>query len=107
MERLHVIIKSKKKTHYAEGYYENGKVTVLKGGHICTSNAAYMNADTAVFALRDDRTAVDAKGVILKDITFDSPTAAAIFITGRSVNGYIAWRPDDKMSLKNYLKTKE
>jgi len=106
MEKVHVILKSKKNTHYAEGNYENGKVTVLKGSRIFLSNAEYMNAESSVFVLREDRTLVDADGVVLRDITFESPTTAAIFVTGRSVNGYIAWRPDDKMSLKAYL-TKE
>lgn len=106
MGKVHVILKSKKNTHYAEGYYENGKVTVLKGSRVFLNNAAYMNGETTVFALRKDRALVDVEGVVLRDITFESPTTAAIFVTGRSVNGYIAWRPDDKMSLKAYI-TKE
>jgi hypothetical protein len=40
----------------------------------------------------------------LVDVKFTSPSSAAQFVTGRSVNGYVAWRPDDKMSLKEYLK---
>lgn len=104
MDKIRVVLKSKRGTHYAEGFYEGGKITVVKGSRIYVDNATYMNLNTPVFAMRADRTIVDDQGIVLRDVVFDSPTTAAIFVTGRSVNGMIAWRPDDKVSLKEYMK---
>ena len=56
MDKIRVVLKSKKGTHYAEGFYEGGKITVVKGSRIYVDN------------------------------------------------GMIAWRPDDKVSLKEYMK---
>lgn len=56
-----------------------------------------------IIDLRHNNTIVNEDGELLSDVTFNSLTAAAQFVTGRSVNGYIAWRPNDKMSMKEYL----
>ena len=56
----------------------------------------------AIKALRNDREIVSYNGCVKKDIYFSSPSAAAIFVTGRSSNGYVTWRIDDKISLKKY-----
>ena len=98
---MKVILKSRNDTHYASGIYDGTTLTVLKGSKI----NPFLKFDAmpqAIISLRNDVEYVDKTGVTKKDIEFNSPTSAAQFITGRSVNGYIAWRIDDKISLKEY-----
>ena len=98
-----VILKSKKDTHFAKGEYDGKGIVVLCGSKINMVDS-FDKIPKDVYNMRNSRKIVNKDGVVLKDIEFNSPTSAAIFVTGRSVNGYIAWRPDDKMSLKEYLK---
>ena len=46
-------------------------------------------------------------GTVVKNVSFKSLTTAAQFITGRSVNGNVSWRVDNKMSVKEYLETQK
>ena len=102
---MKVILKSKRNTHYAEAIYTDGKITVLKGSKICKYVPPYMERKAMpIYALRNNQDIVNEEGVVLQNVEFNSPTSAAIFVTGRSVNGYISWRPEDKVSLKEYLK---
>ena len=101
---MKIILKSKQKLHYAEADYSNtGTVTVFKGSKINPVDSFPKMSSDALKA-RKDLSIVDANGNVKKDVIFNSPSTAAQFVTGRSSNGYIAWRPDDKMSLKEYLK---
>jgi hypothetical protein len=63
----------------------------------------YSRLQKYILDLRNDINIVLSDGTLQKDVAFSSPTAAAQFVTGRSVNGYIAWRPDNKQSLKEYM----
>lgn len=103
---MKLILKSREQLHYAEATYDNGVVTVLKGSKINKASTYNRMAADAVDS-RNDTTIVDDRGIVLKDVSFNSPSTAAQFVTGRSSNGYIAWRPDDKMSLKEYLKGRD
>ena len=103
---MKVILKSKHDLHYATGIYDNGGVTVLSGSRINQTDSFPQMAES-LKDMRCDPQIVDDKGVLIKDVSFNSPSTAAQFVTGRSVNGYIAWRPDDKMSLKEYISKKQ
>ena len=105
LNEMKIILKSKKNTHYAIANFENGKVTVLKDSKIYLPIAFEKMSRDALEA-RNDSSIVDEKGLVLKDVSFNSVTTAAQFVTGRSVNGLIAWRIDDKVSLKEYYKQK-
>lgn len=98
---MNLVLKSKKNTHYATAHYDGEKIVILKGSRINKVESFSQMGDT-VKNIRKDRNAVDEEGVLLKDIEFSSLSTAAMFVTGRSVNGYIAWRIDDKISLKEY-----
>ena len=100
---IKVILNSRSGTHCADGVFDNNVVTVKKGSRICLVDA-YADMPQMVKAKRHDSSIVGDDGVVKQDIIFESPTAAAQFVTGRSVNGYIAWRPENKMTLKEYLK---
>ena len=98
---MKVILKSKKDTHYAVGEYDGQRVTILPDSKINTT-LSYAAMSEKIKLIRNNPEYVSAEGLILKEIEFGSPSTAAQFVTGRSVNGYISWRIDDKISLKDY-----
>ena len=98
---MKVILKSKHNTHFATGKYDGSKLTVFPGSRI-NLVLTYDAMPESVKAARNNRDLVSADGEVLKEIVFNSPSAAAQFVTGRSVNGYVSWRIDDKISLKDY-----
>lgn len=52
--------------------------------------------------LRDKyKTKIDGNNILLEDILFTSPSAAAAFVGGSSLNGNELWKTADGMSLKN------
>jgi len=105
MNLIKVVLNSRKGEHYAEGIYDNGKLTVIKNSKLNPNMAIYYySAAKNIIAIRENRELVNNEGIVIKDIIFNSPSTAAQFVTGRSVNGFISWRPDDKMSLRDYLR---
>lgn len=46
----------------------------------------------------------DSNVILQKDVTFESPTAAAKFCMGYEVNGMLYWKTTDNVKLKDYLK---
>ena len=96
-----VILKSKKGTHYAVGEYDGQRVTILPNSKI-NPTLSYAAMSERIKSMRNNPEYVSAEGIILKEIEFGNPSSAAQFVTGRSVNGYISWRIDDKISLKEY-----
>ena len=103
---MKVILKSKKDTHYAVGELTDKGIKILKGSRINVVDT-YPKMSMQVRNIRENRTIVDAQGVLLDDVFFKSPSSAAVFVTGRSTNGYISWRIDDKISLKEYYGKEE
>ena len=98
---MKVILKSRNNKHFATAEYDGSMLTILPESRI-NLTISYDAISESVKEYRNNRDLVSADGVVLKEITFKSPSSAAQFITGRSVNGYIAWRIDDKISLKKY-----
>lgn len=99
---MKLYLNSRTGSHSAIAEYNKTGVKVLAGSQI-NMNLVYPKCPLFVIEKRDDRSIVSAEGKLLVDVTFDTPTSAAQFVTGRSANGYIVWRPDNKMSLKQYL----
>lgn len=102
---IELVLKSKKKLHYAEAIMDDKKFIVKAGAKI-NPVIAFPQMSKEIVAMRKDRAIVSEDGRLLKDMMFNSPSTAAQFVTGRSVNGYIAWRPNDEMSLKAFLDRK-
>ena len=102
---MKLYLNSKRKTHSAVADYDGKIVTVLKDS-IISKDITYSKLPKYILEKRNDASVVSSKGKVLQSVSFDSPTAAAQFVTGRSVNGYIAWRPDNAKSLKQYLEEK-
>ena len=99
---MKLILKSKKNLHYATAEWDGGRITILAGSKINLA-LTYPKMSEDAKQARENAELVDTNGILLKDVQFNSVSTAAQFVTGRSSNGYIAWRPDDKMSLKEYL----
>ena len=91
---------------YAEATYEGETITVLPGGTISTDFAEHIRGGRKAKAYRENPEYVDASRQILKECTFTSPSTAAQFVTGRSTNGYEAWKVEKKKSLGKYLEEK-
>lgn len=91
---------------FAEGIYEAGKIIVKKGGRINLDFASHIRGGRIAKGYRTNAEYVDKNGNILKDCEFKSPSTAAQFVTGRSTNGYEAWKVAPKQNLGDYLKEK-
>ena len=90
----------------AEGIYDGEKVVVKKGGIINANFATSIRGGKLSKQYRADRSYVSENFEILEDCVFKSPSTAAQFVTGRSVDGYNAWKVNNGQSLGEYLKEK-
>jgi len=87
-----------------DGKKATGKRTV-KGFMILAGSYIKGNISDSLSAgykdLRKKYTAqINKDWKLQEDILFSSPSAAAIFVLGRSANGFIEWKTDDKKTLK-------
>ena len=102
--KVNVYLRSTTGLFEAEGVYENGTIIVMKGSKIQTALASHTRGgESTTKAIRENKTLVDENGIVLEDCSFPSPSTAANFVTGRSSNGYVAWRVDDKNNLGRFL----
>ena len=91
---------------HADGIYSDGKVTVLKGSKLFINCNNKFNKYAKAFALRNNAEVVDTEGVLLKDCTFTTPSAAAVFVAGSSRSGNTFWKVEEGVSLGTYLEKK-
>ena len=103
--KTEIYLKSKKGLFFAEGIYTPKQTVVLKGSKINIefSTSAKFKGILSVHAMRNNRSLVDEQGTVLEDCAFASPSNAAQFVTGRSTNGYVAWRVDKSTNLKRFI----
>ncbi|MBU5465107.1 DUF4357 domain-containing protein [Anaerotignum sp. MSJ-24] len=90
----------------ATAEYDGKVMTVLAGGKINLDFAEHIRGGKLAKAYRENPEYVDKDGNIIKNCEFTSPSTAAQFVTGRSTNGYEAWKVEKKLSLGKYLKDK-
>ena len=100
---IKVTISNRSSKCHAEAEYSESGIVVKKGGLINLDFAAHIKGGKAAKSFREDAIFVSENGTILKDCPFSSPSTAAQFVTGRSTNGYAAWKVDKKTSLGKYL----
>lgn len=91
----------------AKADYEDGVVKVNKGSRINRKNAKGFKPKKNIAAIREDETLFDNGCVLNKDITFNSLSAAATFVTGRTANGMIVWKTEDGRYVRFALQNKE
>ena len=101
---IKVYLKQRSSDVFAEAIYNGDTITVLPGGIISDSFASHIREGQKAKGFREDPEFVGANRKILKACPFTSPSTAAQFVTGRSTNGYEAWKVDKKTSLGAYLK---
>lgn len=90
-------------SYNASGLYDNGNVIVKKGSRIRLYFAPHIRGGNTAKKYRDNPSIVDQNGVTLQDCSFSSPSTAAQFVKGCSVNGLIAWRVNKTTNLKKYI----
>ena len=83
-----------------QGRYEGSFFTVLKGSRVSNVTTYGTQRDALVKKLcRKD----GDNFILTKDVAFQTPTAAANFCTGGSVNGWDFWKDSSKTPLKNLV----
>lgn len=100
---IKVYLTNKKRSYDAKGTYNEKTFVVKKGSRIQLEFAKHIIGGHKAKSYREDPKYVDIDGNVLKDCVFGSSSTAAQFVTGRSANGFIAWRVDKKTNLKRFL----
>lgn len=104
--KVKVTLKQRTTDVFAEAIYEGDTITVLPGGKISSTFSEHIRGGNMAKSYRDNPQYVDKNGIILKKCEFTSPSTAAQFVTGRSANGYVSWKVEDKKNLGKYLREK-
>ena len=101
-----VTYKGRKHRTDATGDYdpESGKL-ILKKGSIVSENLVSFKGAKKVQKLREEN--VDTNGILKADLVFATPSAAAEFVAGFSINGLLAWHVEKHKTLHDYIENKE
>lgn len=99
-----LFLKSRNDSFCATATYDDGVMTIEPGSKINRSFAKHIRGGKTSMKYRDDRKFVDVEGNVLQPCTFSSPSTAAQFVTGTSRNGYLVWKDENKVTLKELLK---
>ena len=91
------------KKYDVKGCYERDSLTVLKGSKLSLVTTFGNQRDEMV---KNYCTKGDNFFILVKDIVFQTPTAAANFCTGGSVNGWDFWKNSSKVPLKSLVEHK-
>ncbi|MFR1814469.1 GIY-YIG nuclease family protein [Dysgonomonas capnocytophagoides] len=91
----------------AKGIYDESGFTVLKGSILANDTVPSFGWKEKREKFIIDFTSIESENIILDlDQTFSSPSTAADFCTGRSMNGWIAWRDSDGQTLDEVYRKK-
>ncbi len=91
------------KRYNVQGRYEESTLTVLKGSRVSDVTMYGAQRDALVKKLCKK---VEDNFILTKDAVFQTPTAAANFCTGGSVNGWNFWKDSSKRPLKALVEHK-
>lgn len=99
---MKVFYKGRKNRTNAIGEYnpKTGELIVKKGSIVSETIAEFKGAEK-VRELR--KITVNKKGEVKEDILFKKPSPAAVFVSGYSANGLIAWHVEKHKTLQDYL----
>ena len=92
----------KSNDYYGEGTYDGKKFILLKGAKLNKFLAPY--AEKKVIAYRKKNRSKIDNFITIDNIRFNSPTAAAIFISGTVVNGRKEWKNKNGDSINDLTK---
>ncbi len=102
---MEIYMKAKSDIYNAFAIYDNGKIVILKNSKIRIEYfSESIRGGKTAHSLRQLSDVVNEKGIVQKDIVFNSPSTAAQFVSGRSTNGLVAWKlKSSNITLKEYL----
>ena len=89
------------RTHAVGEYNTEDGSLIVKKGSVVSESVAEFAKKNLVINLRKQYTNND--GIVIEDVKFNSPSSAAAFVAGYSVNGLTAWHVKKCFSLKKYL----
>lgn len=95
--KMNVYMKGRDNQFDAFGIYEGKVLTVKKGSRI-TENVS-KKIQPIVLRLREDSETV-SNNILLKDVTFRSPSTAASFVSGTISNGMVKWKDKNGTPLR-------
>lgn len=102
--KISIFAKTRDGVAEAEAVYTENSTTVLAGSKIKNKIADSVRGGRFVKRYLEDSSVVSEDGLVLKDCEFNSPSIAAMFVTGNASNGYRVWKTEDGRSLDEYLK---
>lgn len=100
---IKVTIEQRTGDSFADAIFD-GKCMTVMSGKISEDFAAHIQGGKKAKSYRENSEYVNEDREIIKPCVFNSPSTAAQFVTGRSINGYVAWKVEKKKSLSDYLK---
>lgn len=103
--KVKIQLVARNNNYRATAIYENGKISIEKGSKLRVSCSSHFRCSKIIKKYREDPTFVNEDGVIIKKCEFSTPSAAAQFIMGSSVNGWTAWHVDKNTNLKQYVES--
>lgn len=98
---MKVYLKSRNASYSAVGRWDGSTLVVLKGSVIKAGEAGSFRSARQVAKCWNDANCIDQDNIVKKDIAFSSPSTAAQFVTKRSINGWLAWKTNDNICLKD------
>ena len=101
--KIEIYLTARDGSYDAHAIYEDGLITIKKGSKIRLSFAQHVRGGKIAKRFLDDRDVVNLDGITQKECSFNSPSTAAQFVMGSSVNGWTAWHVDRKRNLKQYV----
>lgn len=104
--KMNVFINRKDGKAEANGVFEDGKIVVKKGSRIKLDSTSQFKGFSIALENRENKDIVDNKGIVKKDVEFNSPSMAGAFILGSSVNGWTVWKTKDGKKLSEIAKEK-
>lgn len=87
----------------AKGIFSDSKFFLLKGSEICKDKSDACPKST-IAAYERHRDLIDENNTLKEDIPFDSPSGAACFVAGYSVNGRENWKDKKGRSINDLEK---
>lgn len=91
----------------ARGIYDESGFTVLEGSYLSKDTVPSFGWKEKRDQFIKDFTSVDGNNIVLdSDQTFSSPSTAADFCTGRSMNGWTSWKDKNGQTLDEVYRKK-
>jgi len=103
VNKMRVFLIKSRSGVFAEGDYnlEKGSLIVKAGAKVSKDVRDYKNL--SAHKTIDARKNIVKDNVLMEDVEFKSASGAAVFVTGRSTNGLIAWKDENRCTLNEIL----